>query len=178
VEFPIRRAELYDPATRSWSPLAVAHKPRTYHNTAALLPDGRILVGGHAPIGTMYVRQENVPGFAPNRRDPSFEIYSPPYLFKGPRPRFATAPRAVGYGGSFTATTEGEKIDKVVITRNTAITHLIDANQRAVELPFTQIGSSLLVKQPPNAKVAPAGPYLLWLIKDGVPSLARQISVG
>jgi hypothetical protein len=28
----------------------------------------------------------------------------------------------------------------VVLTRNTAITHLIDGNQRAVELPFAQTG--------------------------------------
>lgn len=178
VEQPIRRAELFDPVTRTWSPLAVAGKPRTYHNTAALLPDGRVLVGGHAPIATMYARQENVPGFAPNRRDPSFEVYSPPYLFRGERPRFVTAPRSVGYGGSFTVTTGGGAIDKVVITRNTAITHLIDGNQRAVELPFTQTGSSLIVREPPSPRVAPAGPYLLWVIRDGVPSVARQVEVG
>ena len=179
VEFPIRQAELFDPQTKTWSPLALANRPRTYHNTAALLPDGRILVGGHAPIATLYARQENLPEpFAPNRRDPSFEIYSPPYLFRGDRPRFVTAPRTIGYGGAFTATTTGGTIDKVVITRNTAITHLIDANQRAVELPFTQTGSALTVKAPPSAKVAPAGPYLLWVIKDGVPSVARQVAVG
>src|SRR5206468_10919262 len=46
----VRQAELYDPKTGQWTPMASAHHGRTYHNTAALLPDGRVLVGGHAPI--------------------------------------------------------------------------------------------------------------------------------
>ena len=32
---------MFDPATGTWTPLAISHNPRTYHNTAALLPDGR-----------------------------------------------------------------------------------------------------------------------------------------
>ena len=40
---PVQQAELFDPKTGDWRPLASAHRPRTYHNTAALLPDGRVL---------------------------------------------------------------------------------------------------------------------------------------
>jgi hypothetical protein len=179
MEFPIRQAELFDAETKTWRKLALANKPRTYHNTAALLPDGRVVVTGHAPIATMYSRTENVPGFAPNRRDPSFEIYSPPYLFKGERPRIAGAPQFLGYGGQFAiGLDENEDVDEVVLTRNTAITHLVDANQRAVELPFTQNGANLQVSSPPDGAVAPPGPYMLWVIKDGVPSVARQVNVG
>jgi len=63
--------------------MASAHNVRTYHNTAALLPDGSsVLVGGHAPISTLYLHNTTLPGgFAPHDgRDPSFEIYKPPYL--------------------------------------------------------------------------------------------------
>lgn len=179
VEMPIRQAEMFDPATKRWRKLALGNRPRTYHNTAALLPDGRVVVAGHAPIATMYLRQDNVPGFAPNRRDPSFEIYSPPYLFKGGRPRIEGSPSKIGYGGSFgVGLGSGADIDKVVLTRNTAITHLVDANQRAVELDFEQSGANLQVKAPPRRAVAPPGPYLLWVVKNGVPSVARQVAVG
>ena len=40
---PVREAELFDPVTKSWKVMATATRPRTYHNTATLLPDGRVL---------------------------------------------------------------------------------------------------------------------------------------
>ncbi|MFN8540478.1 MAG: kelch repeat-containing protein [Thermomicrobiales bacterium] len=47
-------AELYDPATNSWSPAASLATPRTQH-TATRLADGTVLVvGGAGPNGTMY----------------------------------------------------------------------------------------------------------------------------
>ena len=51
---PVTTPELFDPVTETWRPLAPQNRPRTYHNTAMLLPDGRVLVGGHAPISTAY----------------------------------------------------------------------------------------------------------------------------
>ena len=92
VEVAKRQAEMFDPATKQWTPLAFSHDERTYHNTAALLPDGRVLIGGHAPISTLYLNDTTLPGgvTAPNNgRDPSFEIYTPPYLHWGARPKVA-----------------------------------------------------------------------------------------
>ena len=43
IEIPVKQAELFDPKTGDWTPVARRHRPRTYHNTAVLLPDGRIL---------------------------------------------------------------------------------------------------------------------------------------
>jgi len=56
VEFPRKTAERFDPVTKKWTQMAVANKPRTYHNTALLMQDGRVLVGGHAPISTLYLK--------------------------------------------------------------------------------------------------------------------------
>jgi len=123
VEIPIRRTEMFDPATNKWTTLASAHQPRTYHNTAVLLPDARILVGGHAPISTLYAKDMTVMQgvTAPNDgRDPSFEIYSPPYLFWGPQPVIHSAPDRIDYGGTLTVTTDqpAANIDSVVLVRN------------------------------------------------------------
>ena len=49
--------ELFDPITNRYRPVASQAAPRTYHNTAALLPSGEVLVGGHAPISTLYLNK-------------------------------------------------------------------------------------------------------------------------
>lgn len=176
------------PSTGKWTPLAFAHNQRTYHNTASLLPDGRVLVGGHAPISTLYTRNITLPGglTAPNNgRDPSFEIYSPPYLFWGPRPVMEHAPTRVDYGKTFDVTTNtaAKDIKSVVLVRNTSTTHLVDAQQRNVVLPVVaRHGDTLTVKAPPKAAVAPPGPYLTFVnrrsAKGLIPSKGAQTFVG
>lgn len=182
---PVRQAELFDPETNTWTPMATATRPRTYHNTAMLLPDGRVLVGGHAPISTAYLSNIAIPGGNPNPdRDPTFEIYEPPYLFRGDRPTIESAPDHLGYGGTIEIDTpDPESIESVVLMRNTAITHLVDGDQRSVMLPIvSRTDHSVTVNAPPRAAVAPAGPYLLFLNKgdggDLIPSVGKQVFVG
>ena len=77
TSFPVTQAEMFDPAQRSWHQLADARIPRTYHNSAVLLPSGQILIGGNAPITTMYGYTTNLPGgFSNDFRDPSFQVIS------------------------------------------------------------------------------------------------------
>ncbi|MCA1843026.1 MAG: hypothetical protein LC792_07500, partial [Actinobacteria bacterium] len=77
-------------------------RDRPYHYSATLLADGRVLVGGWSPIGTMFGPHRSVGGpFANNNRDSSFEIFSPPYLFRGPRPTISHAPAGVAWGETF-----------------------------------------------------------------------------
>ena len=183
VEIAVQKTEMFDPATNKWTTLATSHQPRTYHNTAALLPDGRVLVGGHAPISTLYLNDTTVPGgFAPHDgRDPSFEIYSPPYLFKGKRPKIEDAPDRVHYGKTFEVETDGGAgaVDSVVLVRNPSVTHLIDADQRNVELRIVKRdGDKLTLAGPPDGAVAPPGPYMLFVNRDGVPSKSHQVFVG
>lgn len=191
VEIGKRQAELFNPATEQWTPVASSHDVRTYHNSAVLLPDGRVLVGGHAPISTLYTRNITVPGgvMAPNNgRDASFEIYSPPYMFWGPQPQILAAPRAgssLAYGHTFTITSDrpASDIASVVLVSNPWVTHLVDPNQRNVVLPvLSRNGNVLTVKAPPSADVAPPGPYLLFVnrqtSKGLEPSRSVQLFVG
>ena len=182
---PVKQAELYDPVEKKWTPVASATRPRTYHNTGMLMPDGRVLVGGHAPISTAYLSNIAVPGAEPNPdRDPTFEIYEPPYLFAGHRPTIAAADDTLGYGDTIRiATPDAASIDSVVVMRNSAITHLVDGDQRAVQLPVVRrVAGAVDVKAPPRPEVAPPGPYLLFLNqKVGgrlVPSVGHQTSIG
>ncbi len=189
TEFPRQQAEIFDPKTEEWSPAAVAARPRTYHNTGVLLPSGEVLIGGHATISTLYLNNTTLPGgFAPHDgRDPSFEVYKPPYLFRGTRPVIQQAGGSMGYGDTFdvklASGTSAEEIDSVRLVRNTAITHVIDADQRQVVLPVVKrAGQTLTVKSPPSGDVAPAGPYMLFVNgksdKGAVPSEAKLLMVG
>jgi hypothetical protein len=185
TEIPVQQAEIFDPATGKWTAAAMQNHPRTYHNTAVLLPDGRVLVGGHAPIPTLYTKNLDLPGpFSPNHRDPSFEIFSPPYLFRGPRPTMTAAPSSIGWGHTITiATPDAARIDHAALVRNTAVTHLTDGDQRTLILPVvSRTPGTVTLAEPPDAALAPAGPYLLFLdatsAKGLVPSVAAQLFVG
>ena len=188
TSFPVREAELFDPATGSWSRLADGHDPRTYHNSAVLLPTGQVLVGGNAPISTLYGYTTTIPGgFSNDFRDPSFEIYDPPYLHWGiaqPAIDPSGTARTLGYGHAFTIKTpDAASIASVTLMRNTAFTHVIDGDQRSVELPIVSRGAgTLTVAAPPRAAVAPPGPYELFIDKTTakglIPSHAQQEFLG
>ena len=190
TEFPRRVPELYDPETGTWTPMASAARDRTYHNSAVLLPDGRVLVGGHAPhaLGgpTPFVGapHDAVPGVtANNDRDSSFEVFSPPYLFRGDRPAIAAVQRGIAWGSGFTvATPDAGEITGVVLSRLPSVQHTIDPDQRTLRLPFTKTAGSLTAIAPPSGIVAPPGYYYLFLIKQTpegpVPSVARIVRLG
>ena len=195
--FPITQAELFDPASNRWTPLHSSGDPRTYHNSAVLLPTGQILVGGNAPIDNGYLYTQTFPGgFSNNYHDPSFQIYNPPYLewgipqptitsvSAGGRPLSTTAGADdVGYGHTLTiASPDAGSVGRVMLVRNPAQTHVVDGDQRAIVLPFTRSGNALVAKVPANANVAPPGPYMLFIDKRTpkglVPSVSRQVFVG
>jgi len=190
TEGVVKQAERFDPVTRTWKRIAIASQARTYHNAALLMPDGRVLVGGHGPAPTGYAQHTDLSslGTAPNDgHDPSFEIYSPPYVFRGDRPIIVTddnKPRALDRGALHTiATPDAALIDSVILMRNTDITHLVDADQRAIQLPIVSRGlGSVQVRIPANAAVLPSGHYMLFISKtdlDGtvVPSKSAPVRI-
>jgi hypothetical protein len=186
---PIRQVEIYNPETDSWRTVNTATRSRTYHNSAVLLPDATVLVGGHAPLGTLYInnRVGDVTkkfGFSKPEPDPTFEIYKPPNLFYGARPVITSAPSTVQYGQRMQiGVNDPSSIKSVSLVRNTALTHLVDGDQRTVDLPVVaKDAHSVTVQSPPRAAVAPNGPYMLFVNKQTpkglTPSVSRQLFVG
>ena len=174
------------PEDRPWRDAGQQSHGRTYHNTAMLLPDGRVLVGGHAPIATGYSFQTDAGheaiGLSKSGHDPSFEIYSPPYLFRGTRPRITKAPGKVRNGSRFTLTVKSpSRVKSVRLVRNTSLTHLIDGDQRSVVLDVVKRRGKRITVRVPDRDVLPAGPYMLFANrgskKGEIPSKATQTFV-
>jgi hypothetical protein len=162
----VKAAESWSPTTEQWTTLASEQIERLYHSIAMLLPDGRVLVGGGGNDGAV-----------PN--SPSYEIFSPPYLFQGPRPAITSAPSAVGYAENFTVETpDAARITSAALFAPAAVTHSFDENARRVPLTMSIGSGSVQLQSPPNGNVAPPGYYMLFLIDStGVPSVASWIKL-
>jgi hypothetical protein len=157
-------AEVWNPETEQWRTLASASVVRGYHSTAMLLPDGRVMATGNGDGG----------GVTQQR---SYEIFSPPYLFKGDRPSYDLANTAMRYGQPFQISTgDAGSIRKVTIIRMPSTTHAFDTSQRLNTLSFVVEGDGLTVTPPEAGRIAPPGPYMLFLINEsGVPSVAQTV---
>jgi hypothetical protein len=161
-------ADLYDPKTNSFSSAAPNVYPHLYHSTALLLPDATVVLSGGNPAQGVF--------------EPHIEIYKPAYLFNADgspatRPSLTGTPATLGYGATFTATTDGT-IASVVLIRAGAPTHAFDMSQRLVGVTFAANGQTLTMSAPPNSNIAPPGPYLLFVVNtNGVPSVGQVITI-
>jgi hypothetical protein len=162
----VHAAEAWNPITERWSVLASNRVTRVYHSTTLLLPDGRVL---HAGSG-------DGPGLP---RELNAEFFSPPYLFRGPRPLLEEAPGQVGYGQAFfVATPDAGQVVRVTLVRLSSVTHAFDQSQRFVELSFRRAAGGLTVFAPDSRSSAPPGPYLLAILNQAdVPSVAKIVRI-
>lgn len=168
-------AEMWDPQTTQWTTVASMQKRRTYHSTAVLLPDGRVvLAGGGLPVG-------NGVADDPLTKQGNYdaEIYSPPYLFKGTRPEITSAPTKVSYDQTFAVQTpDAASIAKVTWIRLSSTTHQFNAGQRINRLDFTPVAGGLHITTPTKVNLTPPGYYMLFILNgSGVPSVAKIIHI-
>jgi len=163
-------ADLYDPATNTFSSAGANASQRLYHSVALLLPDATVWVAGGNPSRGTY--------------NNTIEIYQPPYLFNSDgtmatRPSITSAPSSISYGNSFSVTTpDAANISSVVLVRNGTVTHAFGMDQREVGLSFTAGSGTLSVTAPPNGNTAPPGYYMMFILNSsGVPSLANFVQI-
>ena len=165
----VRWCDLYDPAADSWRRVADMNSYREYHAVTLLVPDGRVLTTG----GTRIKFQ-----VGPTSAD--IEAYSPPYLFRGVRPRIT--------GVSTTAATRGDfitleiapetEITTVVLMGVQSTTHWVDGGiPRRLVLPVSQTGTTVDLVLPVDPNVLPLGHYMLFAMVDDIPSEAAMLLV-
>jgi hypothetical protein len=160
-------AEMYNPSTNSWTLMAAQQRPRLYHSTAILLPDGRVISMGSNPQSKMIEK--------------TIEIFSPPYLFRGERPVIVECPDRIAYGQPFAVRVDSaSQVEDVVLMRPETLTHVTNTDQRLLELRFAVLDSEgLQVQGPPTPAHLPRGYCLLFVLnRAGVPSIGKFLQVG
>ncbi|MFF6875783.1 galactose oxidase-like domain-containing protein [Streptomyces sp. NPDC012474] len=159
---PVYETSIFDPASETFDPVAVDPEARGYHSSAFLLPDGRVMTTGDNP------------GNGTWNHDVS--VYSPPYLFKGPRPQITSVIDTEWNYGDTQRITVDRPVAKAQLIRPAAVTHSSDPNQRFVDLPLSVDGDNVDLNVTSNPNLAPPGWYMLFAVDaNGVPSVAKWV---
>ncbi|KAF3921693.1 hypothetical protein ABW21_db0203271 [Orbilia brochopaga] len=158
---------------------------RLYHSTALLLLDGTVLVAGSNPV--------EQPILQPNAQHPyatefRVERWVPPYLAGdnvNKRPRNiqlstkTLSPDTV-YNVQFDAISTSKHI-KVVLYHGGFVTHSVHMGQRMVFLDYAGfeagvIHQNIRFRTPPRNTAQP-GPWVVYILLDGIPSIGRFVTL-
>lgn len=151
--------------------------PRGYHHTSMLLPDGRVFVcGGEDFSHPGHLHPDTLPpegGHAYAGSAHTGELYAPPYLFAGWRPKIARSPDVARFGARMRIRVESTKTTPVsfVLVRPGAITHHFSPDQRYIEVAATRHAGAFPGREDwnvmaPDASLAPPGYYMLFAVQE------------
>ncbi|KAE9600324.1 putative galactose oxidase [Lupinus albus] len=162
---------------------------RMYHSSSALLPSGKIWVGGSNPHDTYkdvdkYPTETRVQSFYPPYLDPNLDKFRPLIIQD-------SSEKKLRYKDKFEthfSIQEGDKLSdddiKVTMYFPPFTTHGFSMNQRLLVLKSEDIvevekGVSYKISStaPPFAEVAPPGYYLLFVVHRGVPSKGMWVQI-
>ena len=169
-----RDTRIYNVATNTMSWAANSITGRDYHSGGILLPNGSVLtLGGNPLFG-------NRNDTSPQTFNQEIDVYSPPYMFQGPRPRIETAPAVMQLAHSYQITVSpGADVKYLRLMRPDNPTHVTDVNARSIAVNFTSAGhGSLNVTLPASANIVPPGYSMLFAVNSkGIPSTGYWVKV-
>ncbi|MBA0616535.1 hypothetical protein Godav_016577 [Gossypium davidsonii] len=181
---PVLSPVLYQPDNNIGSRFEVQNPttiPRMYHSTAALLRDGRVLVGGSNPhafynfTGVLFPTELSLEAFSPAYLDAKFDKLRPTII----------APKSMSgirYRKKYTiqVVINSDKVDESLVSVTMFApafnTHSFSMNQRLLVLgkeKVTAVGNSIYnieAMTPKSGNLAPSGFYLLFAVHQGIPS--------
>jgi hypothetical protein len=186
---PTMEALIYDPAATlgdRWTRGAISQIPRLYHSVALLLLDGTVMIAGSNP-NVMPVLQTFRE--APYATEFRVEIYTPPYLSGG---RANSRPTNVVLSEldlsaqsdlviNFNCTQNAKNL-KVVLYHGGFVTHSLHMGHRMLYLDTVgfrtgDTGQTVIASMPGNMNLTPPGPYVVYVVVDGVPSVGQFVNV-
>lgn len=156
------------------------------HSVALLLPDATVWVSGSIPNATPTSR-----GLYPFEF--RVEIYTPPYLVGNPkRPTINHIGSTLNYNQTFSIDVTLANKNKrggirVVAVSGGFKTHNVSSQQRLIVLTQSvnprllsnsSTGIRLTVVSPPTSGIAPPGWYMVYVVQNGVPSVAKWVQIG
>ncbi|HEX4704976.1 MAG TPA: kelch motif-containing protein [Pseudonocardiaceae bacterium] len=166
-------ARIFHPDTETLTMAADPAIGRDYHSEALLLPDGRVITLGSNPLFSDAKNSITAPF------EQRIEIFTPAYLYHGPRPMITGGPTSVARGasGTFTVTNPAD-IATARLIRPSAVTHVTNVEQRSVALNLVRGNGNITVTVPSQPALVPPGYYMLFVTdRAGVPSVARWVQV-
>jgi hypothetical protein len=184
---------VYHPGNDSWQTVAASTIPRLYHSIAVMLKDGRILISGsnpnEMPVWPDEIRPDETEAFWKYPTELQNEIYTPQYLQGGAMDRrpqnvqiSKTAELMPGDDFEITfsipANVRPNEI-KVSLYQGGFVTHSLHMGQVLYFLESTwkeDDGNFRIETKLPKIRMAP-GPYFVYVMADGVPSLGEAIMV-
>ncbi|XP_020216072.1 aldehyde oxidase GLOX1 [Cajanus cajan] len=161
---------------------------RMYHSSSAVLPSGKIWVGGSNPHDTY----KDVDKFPTETR---VEAFSPPYLdpaMDKVRPQIVeeSSEKNLTYGVNFETQFKIQDMNQSLTKRDIKVTlyfppfttHGYSMNQRLLVLTALTLTTSqgiytVTSKAPPFREVAPPGHYLLFVVHRRIPGKAMWVHI-
>ena len=187
---PALEALFYNPTLplgQRWNTGASSTIARLYHSVAVLLPDATVLIAGSNPV--------QMPMLEPDAANPyvtefRVENYVPPYLQGESADRRPTnvqlSSTTIPADGSiflcsFTIPPNTQNME-FVLYHGGFVTHSVHMGARMMQLDVGRwvpgaTAQNVVITAPPNNNVAPPGPYLAFVVVDGVPSVGQHVLV-
>jgi hypothetical protein len=190
---PILDAWMYDPEQprgSRWTIAGTSKIPRMYHSVALLLLDGTVMVTGSNPVEQPVLESDPSNPATAYVTDFRVEIYTPPYLigdnlFKRPKDIWLSRKDLAADGTNFVISftvPQGAKSLKIALYHGGFVTHSVHMSHRMVYLdsegflPGLQ-HQAVKVTMPPSTSIAPPGPYVVYVVVDGVPGIGQFVMV-